>query len=83
MAAQFSRLSLLGNPLRCDCKALWLRRLLDRPGVTVALPPCFSPFSRYTQQLQAFEGRLGKLFPETDVFIFCRKQSLNKQLNSV
>merc|ERR1719270_3099101 len=48
-------LSLLGNKLRCDCKSLWLRRLLDRADVEVTVPSCWSPFSRNSLQLAAFE----------------------------
>jgi len=70
------RLSLLGNRLRCDCKSLWLRRLLDTKEVEVFLPACFSPFSRNTLHLSSFEGtslcslsdqaRIPKFFRVTD-----------------
>eukprot|EP00090_Calanus_glacialis_P031702 TRINITY_DN52699_c0_g1_i1.p1 TRINITY_DN52699_c0_g1~~TRINITY_DN52699_c0_g1_i1.p1 ORF type:complete len:916 (+),score=207.05 TRINITY_DN52699_c0_g1_i1:231-2750(+) len=76
IGANLRRLSLLGNRLRCDCKSLWLRRLLDTKEVEVFVPTCFSPFSRNTLHLSSFEGtslcslsdqaRIPKFFRVTD-----------------
>lgn len=49
---------LTGNPMRCDCGALWLRELqAGPPPPHVRLPPCASP--------EGFRGRsLGSITPE-------------------
>lgn len=42
--------------LLIQLQSLWLRRLLDRADVEVTVPSCWSPFSRNSLQLAAFEG---------------------------
>lgn len=54
-----SSVDLSGNPLRCDCGALWLRELQSDPAAAprVRLPPCASP--------EGYRGRsLSSITPE-------------------
>lgn len=52
-----TNVDLTGNPLRCDCGALWLRELQSEPAPRVRLPPCASP--------EGYRGRsLSSITPE-------------------
>ena len=52
-------------------QSLWLRRLLDRTDVEVAVPSCWSPFSRNSLQLASFEGEEPSAHPTLNYQSVC------------
>ncbi|KAL1434303.1 hypothetical protein MTO96_011931 [Rhipicephalus appendiculatus] len=64
-----TNVDLTGNPMRCDCGALWLRELQSEPAPRVRLPPCASPegyrgrsLSSITPEALCWHGNLTRLY---------------------